>query len=220
MKLLTYLFLTLSLVPTLIIHNAFSVDEADPAEGKPSIKVEKIAVMPFSSKLKGVGEAMTAKEQFITDSMYGELTAKVKGVEFISPQSSSEELTKVREDNPIFLDKSAVIEAGKNLGADAVLFGYISEYKEREGGELGVSSAASVAFSVQLLNTKDGQILWEDYFAETQRPLSENLLEVRKFFRRGAKWITADDLAKEGIVEVVNGLNMFLAKHSAATEKN
>ncbi|HWP91932.1 MAG TPA: hypothetical protein VNN20_07030 [Thermodesulfobacteriota bacterium] len=163
---------------------------------------------------------MTTKEQFLTDSMYSELIAKVKGIEFISPQSSSEELTRVREDNPILLDKSAVVEAGKNLGADAVLFGYISEYKEREGGELGVSSAASVAFSVQLLNTVDGQILWEDYFAETQRPLSENLLEVRKFLRRGAKWITADDLAKEGVVEVVNELNMFLVKFSAAAEKN
>jgi TolB-like protein len=204
----------------LFINNAFSAEETDPVKDKPYIKIEKIAVMPFSSKLTGVGETMTTKEQFLTDSMYGELTAKVKGIEFISPQSSGEELTKVGEDNSILLDKSAVIEAGKNLGADAVLFGYISEYKEREGGELGVSSAASVAFSVQLLNTKDGQILWEDYFAETQRPLSENLLEVRKFFRRGAKWITADDLAKEGIVEVVNELNMFLVKFSATTEKN
>jgi hypothetical protein len=163
---------------------------------------------------------MAAKEQFLTDSMYSELIAKVRGIEFISPQSSSAELSRVKEDNPMLLDKSAVLEAGKNLGADAVLFGYISEYKEREGGELGVSSAASVAFSVQLLNTVDGQILWEDYFAETQRPLSENLLELKKFFRRRAKWITADELAKEGVVEVVNGLNMFLAKYSATTGKN
>ena len=204
----------------ILIHNAFSAEEADPAKDKSSIRVEKIAVMPFSSKLKGVGEAMTAKEQFLTDSMYSELMAKVKGIEFISPQSSGAELSKINDDDPMLMDKNALMEAGKNLGADAVLFGYISEYKEREGGELGVSSAASVAFSVQLLNTKDGQILWEDYFAETQRPLSENLLEVRKFFRRGAKWITADDLAKEGIVEVVNELNMFLVKFSDTTEKN
>src|SRR3989304_340653 len=83
-------------------------------------------------------------------------------------------------------------------------------YMEREGGELGVSSPASVAFGVELLTTANGEMLWESYFAETQKPLFENVIEVCKFFKRKGRWISVDELAKEGVIEVVDNLNKKL----------
>jgi len=84
---------------------------------------------------------------------------------------------------------------------------------EREGGELGVSSPASVAFGVELLTTANGEMLWENYFAETQKPLFENVAEVGKFFKRKGRWISVDELAKEGVIEVVDNLNKFLEQN-------
>ncbi len=36
-------------------------------------------------------------------------------------------------------------------------------------------------------------------FDEDQKALSQDILGIGKFFRRGAKWITVDKLAEEGI---------------------
>jgi len=191
------------------------VREVNRAQEKSSFRIKKVALIPFSSRLEGVGEVVTQKEEFLTNALYSELTAKLKGIAVVSLESSNEEFLRVKEGNPDLLGRDVALKVGKNLSADAVLIGNISEYKEREGGELGVTSPASVAFGVQLLNASNGEILWEGYFAETQRFLLENIFELNKFIRRGGKWITADELAKEGTVEVVGRLNNFLGKYSA-----
>ena len=91
-----------------------------------------------------------------------------------------------------------------------MLVGVISEYRERKGGDYGVESPASVSFSVELLSTEDGRTLWESYFSETQKMLTENVFEIKKFFKRGAKWIRVDDLAKEGARTTAERLNKYL----------
>jgi len=36
-------------------------------------------------------------------------------------------------------------------------------------------------------------------YAEEQKALTQNLFTMGKFFRRGARWVTVDELAEEGI---------------------
>jgi hypothetical protein len=91
---------------------------------------------------------------------------------------------------------------GKALSANAMIVGSVWKYRDRRGGTRAVESPASVAFAVHLVDVKTGTILWSKDFAETQRSLSENILKAPAFFARGAKWLTADELARFGMEEI------------------
>lgn len=95
------------------------------------------------------------------------------------------------------------VNAGKRAGADAVLIGHIFRFQERKGNRASVDSPASVAFDLHLIHVDSGQIVWTGNFDETQRPLSENLLDLNRFIKRGASWVTAEELAQGGLEDIV-----------------
>lgn len=73
----------------------------------------------------------------------------------------------------------------------------VYRFQERKGGNFAVDKPASVAFHMHLMkNRMVGKIF---AYAEEQKALTQNLLTVGKFFRRGARWVTAEELAGEGI---------------------
>jgi hypothetical protein len=54
-----------------------------------------------------------------------------------------------------------------------------------------------------------GQSLVSRYhFEETQQTLADNLLEFSKFVERKGKWITAEDLAREGLYQGIKELGL------------
>jgi hypothetical protein len=71
---------------------------------------------------------------------------------------------------------------------------------------MGVDKPASVAFDLHLVRVRDGRVAWTGKFDETQRPLSDNLLKIGTFFKRGAKWLTAEELASAGMGETLTAL--------------
>lgn len=95
------------------------------------------------------------------------------------------------------------VSAGKQVGADAVLIGHIFRFIERKGNRASVESPASVAFDLHLIRVDSGAIIWTANFDHTQRPLSENLLELGNFIKRGASWITAEELAQGGLEDLL-----------------
>jgi hypothetical protein len=73
----------------------------------------------------------------------------------------------------------------------------IYRFQERRGGNLGVEKPASVGLHMHLM---EGNVVGRTFvFDEDQQSLSQNILGIGKFVRRGAKWITVDKLAEEGI---------------------
>jgi hypothetical protein len=66
-----------------------------------------------------------------------------------------------------------------------------------------VDKPASVAFDVHLLRVKDGKRVWNGKFDETQQALSENLLKIGSFVRRGAAWLKAEELSSVGMDEML-----------------
>lgn len=73
----------------------------------------------------------------------------------------------------------------------------IYRFQERKGGNLAVDKPASVGFHMHLI---EGTIVGRTFvFDENQKALSQDILHIGKFFKRGGKWITADKLAEEGI---------------------
>ncbi len=97
----------------------------------------------------------------------------------------------------------AALALGKKLDVDYVLVGNVWRFDERVGKPYGVEEPASVAFSLHLVDIKNQRVVWRKMFNETQQSLSENLLKAREFFKRGAKWLTAEKLAEYGVEDMM-----------------
>lgn len=93
--------------------------------------------------------------------------------------------------------------AGKELGADLVVMGYLYCYRERKGYSYSVEQPASVAFSIHLIRVSDGAIVWNGLFDETQSSLMENVFHASSFFKGGGKWLTAEELSRQGVDELL-----------------
>ncbi|MBI4527609.1 MAG: hypothetical protein HY695_27755 [Deltaproteobacteria bacterium] len=99
---------------------------------------------------------------------------------------------------------------GELVYADAVIFTRLIRYRERVGEEWGAKSPASVAFVLDLWDVRRGDLIWSGRFDETQKSLSENIFAIGDYFQRGVKWLTAEQLALEGIKKAVNNLQQTL----------
>ena len=98
--------------------------------------------------------------------------------------------------------KSLAQKTGHALRANLIIVGTVWRYKERVGGAMGAQSPASVAFAISLIETDSGKMLWKAAFDKTEKSLSEDIRDARAFFKKGAKWLTASELARYGIEEI------------------
>jgi len=87
---------------------------------------------------------------------------------------------------------------GQAAGADHVLLGSVWRYRERTP-EMG----ASVAFTVYLLQVDNGRRVWRGRFDKTQHALTDDLQDAGLFFQGGARWLSAEELARLGIAQVM-----------------
>lgn len=86
---------------------------------------------------------------------------------------------------------------------DAVLTGIVYLYRDREGGPLAVDSPAAVSYGALLISLRDGMVLWQAHYAETQEALFDNVLKMGRFLRGGAVWQRSDTLARLGTERVI-----------------
>ena len=78
----------------------------------------------------------------------------------------------------------------------------IYRFQERRGGAFSVERPASVGFHVHFFDSSGLAKVF--VFDETQQPLSENVFSFFTFLKRKATWITAGDLAREGVRKAVD----------------
>ena len=97
----------------------------------------------------------------------------------------------------------SAVQLGKEMGVDFIFVGNLFRFEERIGSRIGVDKPASVGFDVHLLRVKDGKRVWDGKFDETQQALSENLLKIGSFVRRGASWLKAEELSSVGMDEML-----------------
>jgi ABC-type uncharacterized transport system auxiliary subunit len=86
-------------------------------------------------------------------------------------------------------------KTGRMLKADMVIQGYLYRFEDRVGADYSAKSAASVAFDVYLIDCVEQKLVWSGYFDQTQQALSDDLRYIGTFFRRGGRWITAEEMA-------------------------
>lgn len=97
---------------------------------------------------------------------------------------------------------------GKCAGADFVVVPMVLNWREREGSEMGATKPASVDLTLTLLDVRTGGIVKHYHFEETQQALSSNLLEAQKFVSRNGRWVTAMELAQEGLRQGLKELGL------------
>ena len=93
-------------------------------------------------------------------------------------------------------------KVGDETGADILAVGYIYRYVERVGYDYSVKQPASVAYEIYMINPSDKSIIWRGIFDKTQKSLMEDLFQISSFFRGGGKWLTAEQLSKQGMDEI------------------
>lgn len=94
-------------------------------------------------------------------------------------------------------------DVGEELEVEAVVVGNVYRFRERKGVSYTVEQPASVTFDLHLLRVSDGAIVWRGQFDKTQSSLMENLLQISSFFREKGRWVTAEELAEEGMERVL-----------------
>lgn len=124
-------------------------------------------------------------------------------VRIIPPETVSQVLN--RQDDAVrSRDPQAVSRLlGQRLAVDAVMDGMIRVYREREGTKFGAAMTAAVGFELRLRNAQDGRVLWVGDYFEEQKPLTD---DFAGFVKRGGKFVTAEELARSGVIRVLERL--------------
>lgn len=84
---------------------------------------------------------------------------------------------------------------GRCLPADFILVPQVLRWKELGGG----GNPASVIIDMYLIDVRAERLVTRFHFDETQKALTDNLLDLNKFVQRKGEWVEAEVLAKEGI---------------------
>lgn len=126
---------------------------------------------------------------------------------FIAPQNLPPDLTAFHSsEQPQALPRW--IAYGKQQGAQLLLIPQVLDWHEREGSRAGVTQSAHVRAEFFLLKVDDGTLMNRSIYEEKQVGLTENLLTVGSFFKRGGAWVTAEDLTVDGIRKAVKDLGL------------
>jgi hypothetical protein len=88
---------------------------------------------------------------------------------------------------------------GRQLESDSVMLVMVERYLERVGTSYAADYPASVAIRFRIIDVASGNNICVGVFDETQRPLSADVLRLPQMAKRGFKWLTAAELAREGL---------------------
>ena len=159
---------------------------------------------PISNRVFRCGTVQAGAENIIASHALN--IVKTRGEYVMLPSSKAPAITAgiVSGGGGKFLsERELVIETARTMGADFVMAGYVYRFAERVGRNYSAESPASVAFGVHILRAKDGRVIWSRHFDETQRALSDNLFEIGTFFKRGGKWVTAEEMARMALEDMI-----------------
>ena len=179
----------------------------------------RIAVMPFMkgrfgstpretidssiSQLYFNPEKMSSDSDGILTGHVQEALHKRHGEKLIPLGKSIEAYGGISKDDTRDTLRTLAQKMGQALGANFIMAGNVWRFKERVGSAAGAETPATVAFGLFLIDVSNGKVFWREVFEKSQSSLSENIFEARAFFKKGAKWVTANELARYGVSEVL-----------------
>src|SRR3989337_843838 len=152
------------------------------------VKVAKVIVIPFIAMPEGDQKGLRSAKvdpNGVTQ-VYSTFYSQFEGLGYLSVPYDKVDKDKLALPGPVSID--LVRSVGEKTGGDAIL------------------TAVVTGFEARLISTKDGTILWAGKYAETQKSLTEDLSMVFIFIQRGGKWLTAEQLARYGVSEMLKTL--------------
>jgi hypothetical protein len=181
--------------------------------------IKSILVLPFDNLSKIYGEAGLIKcplcdyyfeagpvppnaVDWLTEQLIGKLRQQTTAA--LITHDRSFDHSKPASSTGMLSERKLMAQAGRSVKTDAVLTGYIYRYEERVGTPYAASRPASVAFSLHLIRSADGADIWFGYVDETQQTLSENLFNITAFWQRKGRWVSADEMAGDGLTKLLD----------------
>ena len=168
------------------------------------LPIKTIVVLPVETVPDGQGSRspkeiqQLEKGQKLMDTMLAEYFSGREDIALLTPGQRD-----ALEKDMIRCRTSAVVTICRTKVADAVLLCTLQRFTEREGTELSIASPASVAFDYKLIHAETGQTICSGAFTETQQPLLADMFQFFKKAHRGIKWLTAEELARDGFQQKI-----------------
>ncbi len=176
-------------------------------KGKKPEKIETIMMCPVGrlctedeAVLPGAEKTMTSVLQKAMAGRYGDRVVPQEKTATAFDQVTLEQMAG-KGDGQTMLDLA--MKLGREVKAGYVVTGNVWRFTQRSGTALGSEIPASVAFDVHLIDVDRGARVWKGSFDKTQQPLSDNLLKLGDFIKHDGQWLTAEELARLGIKEVL-----------------
>lgn len=183
------------------------------------ITFRRLAVMPFqqvspelvatyaaqnalSASVLKTDNDLKSPERFLQDFFMERMSAYPQ-FELVSPDRVRGIYKRVNSNSFRATLPRVMKEVGEELNADGIVVGYLYRYQERKGYDYSVEKPASVFFEIHLFRVQDGALVWKGVFNKTQSSLMENVLGVSYFLKDKGRWLTAKELAMEGMEDTV-----------------
>ncbi len=170
------------------------------------VRVTRIAVMPVVADPGTNGDFVTdGAPEAMTAELYNQVATQ-GGWDVVPQDDVARAMQNMPPTTPQNMDDNA-LKAGHALSVDAVLYGKVERYREREGLDYAAAEPASVAFSLKFVDMNSKQVIWSAKFAKSQKALSQNIFELANFVQHKARWVRANEIANEGVQEAVADLH-------------
>jgi TolB-like protein len=170
-----------------------------------TVKVHRVAVMPVIDHPNATGETIEdGAAESITADVWGRMTL-VSGWEVV-PESDVRGVMQQLPPTTLANMQDNAMKLGRQLSADAVVYGTVTRYEERVGSDYAAKSPAAVAFALHLVDIHNGVVLWTARYARQQEALTQNIFNVGNFLANRGRWVHANDLAQRGVEEALDDL--------------
>jgi TolB-like protein len=174
-----------------------------------TIKVHRVAVMPLIDHPNATGEPIEdGAAESITADVWGRVTL-ISGWEVV-PESDVRGVMQQMPPTTLANMQDNAMKLGREVSADAVIYGTVTRYQERVGSDYAAKSPAAVAFALHLVDMHNGVVLWTARYARQQEALTQNIFNVGNFLANRGRWVRAHDLAERGVNEALDDLKSKL----------
>jgi hypothetical protein len=179
--------------PRLAILPFFIERVSDPARGA----VCSLCQIPYKP-----GNILPGSQKTLTQLLQQQMES-MDTFEVLPPEKGEEAFSKSDQEQFELQPARSAMQMGKALNTDFIFVGEVFRFEERIGSAMGVEKPASVGFDIHLFRTRDGKMVWSEKFDETQKSLSDNLLEIGTFVKEKGTWVTAKELSKIGMEKII-----------------
>jgi hypothetical protein len=177
-----------------------------PALGEYRGPIRSVAVVPFraSSPLVTERDPAISPGPSVVTALAGRHVSEslaARGVAVVTADDVARALGLETGADQRLVPRTVAAVLHERFGVDTIVMGEVWRFVERSGQAAGTLRPASAGFEATIYAAPGGQKLWSGVFDETQRALSENVLNVRRYPGGGSRWLSGEELLRWGAME-------------------